>query len=309
MTTPQGNMMDPVLADHIKILSSFTTECFYILDVQQKQFSYISPYTKQLCGYSVEQILNMGYSFYSKIVHPEDLPLVENMYRELVLYCKKNEEKREEISYFSCTFRLQWQYDCKAKPVTYMVYHRVKPLWYEAGLCYLLCASGSTVLKESGYLRVYYKDNMKYEGYNFTAQRWEPGAIKPLNEREKVILVLARRGKSRKEIAEHLCIGYKTLQNQLTVIFAKLKVQTMLQAVVLASNHHLILDMEQAVPDSESLSGEAPLQRRRRLLTPDDLQYIQQALDQGQSILQTAMQVGVVESAIRYLIKQGKIHK
>jgi DNA-binding NarL/FixJ family response regulator len=303
----KGNI-DPAFVNHMDILSAFTTESFYILDIRKRQICYVSPYTQNLCGYPVKEILDAGFNFYSKVVHHTDQLLMKTIHKALLRYCKRNGEQRAEIDYFSCTFRLQWKYDRHAQPISFVIYHRVKPVWDKDGeLRYFLCSAGDTVLKE-GFLRLYYRNSMKYEAYNFTSGQWEQSEIKPLSDREKMILILARHGISRKEIAGLMCVGVKTLQNQMTTLFAKLGVKTILQAIVLVSNRRMLFGTKPAIIKPLPTAGASP-RHPRHVLTPDELQHIQQALDRGQSIRHVARQADVAESAIRYLIAHGKLHK
>ncbi|MDR1201932.1 MAG: PAS domain-containing protein [Tannerellaceae bacterium] len=92
---------------YFDIISSITAESFYVLDIRKKQFCYIKPDDLFLCGHSVEDVLKSGYDFYSKIIYPDDLSLWSDMDKAIWRYLKNDEEKWDNIDYFSCTFRLQ----------------------------------------------------------------------------------------------------------------------------------------------------------------------------------------------------------
>ena len=55
-----------------KVFSSIITDSFYVLDIVQKQFIYIKPDDLFLCGHSVKEAMELGYDFFSRVIHPED---------------------------------------------------------------------------------------------------------------------------------------------------------------------------------------------------------------------------------------------
>jgi len=127
----------------IDTLSSIVTESFYVIDIAANRFCYVSPNDLFLCGHSVDDALALGDDFYRIIVHPDDLPLWKNMYNTVLQHYKYKERKRYEVDYFSCTFRLQRKYSFLIRPLPQMVYHRMKPVWKDDELRYLICTVGN----------------------------------------------------------------------------------------------------------------------------------------------------------------------
>lgn len=293
------------LIQYFDMLSSITTESLYVLDIPQKQFCYVKPDDLFLCGFSTEEALKEGYDFYSKIVYPEDLSLWTDM-RKAVLRRLKNFEKiRDEIDYFSCTFRLLRRYSFISRPLPQMVYHRMKPVWTDNELRYLICSVESSTIKEAGNLHLYTKDGLIYEEYNFTTKRWKQKTKELLTERERAILMLAQQGKSSAEIADNLCKGQNTIRNQIKALFSKFEVHSMQEAIEFACYHCMISPKQ----DIEPQPIEASCKRSRVLLTEDMLQRIQQYLDDGKSVRQAAKLEGIAESAIRYWKNKERLRK
>lgn len=117
---------------HPEHFSSMFTGSFYILDIQLRQFYYVKPDDLFLCGFSAEDVFRMGYEFYSKIIHPEDLRLCMDMHQTVIQHLKDSKETQGEIDYFSCTFRLQRNYHFEpSRPLPKMVYQRMIPIWEE----------------------------------------------------------------------------------------------------------------------------------------------------------------------------------
>jgi len=289
---------------YIDMLSSIVTECIYVIDVATNRFCYVPSNDLFLCGYSVEEALTGANDFYKKIVLKDDLPAWEKMYKAVLWYLKDSDEKRDEIDYFSSTFRLQRKVSFSSpRPLLQMIYHRMEPVWENGELLYIICSVRSAATKKTGNLRVYFKDGLTYEEYNITTRRWKWKTLELLTEREKAILILAQQGKNSEEIANYLCKSRNTIRNQIKPLFYKLNVHSIREAVDFAFYHHIIYTRT----DKQLQSREAPHKRPRVILTADMMQHIQQYLDEGISIRQSARIEGIAESAIRYWINKRKL--
>lgn len=285
------------------MLSSIVTESYYVIDIAANQFCYVSRDNLFLCDYSAEDVIKLGFDFYQKIIYPKDLSLWIDMYKTVLQYLEDPEKKQDEEYYFSCTFRLQRKYSFSIRPLLQMVCLRMKPVWENDELHYLICFVGSSTVKNAGNLYIHNKDGLVCEEYNFKTKRWKRKTKEPLTERERVILMLAQQGKSSREIAGCLCKGCSTIRNQIKALFSKLNVHTMQEAIEFACRHRMI----NPKPGLQQQPIEDHQKRIRVLLTDDIKENIQQHLDDGESIRQTAKQEGISESAIRYWIKQGKL--
>lgn len=298
----------PPLIQCCETFSSLFTDSFYVLDIRQKQFCYIKPHNLFLCGHSVEEVMKLGYDFYSRIIHPEDLPLWENILRIIPQYLKSRKEKCEEIDYFSCTFRLLHTCSFATHPLSQMVYQRMKPVWMEGELRYLICSVQSSAIKKIGNLCLHNTGKWMCEEYNFVTKRWKPIPLKILTERENTILLLSKQGKSTGEIAHDLCKGQNTIQNQIKALFTKLDVHSMQEAIEVA-NYYCITQPSPDVEGRTPSTDEKEKKGRRGTFTEDKLERIQEYLNIGKSIRQTAKLGKVSESAIRYWIGKGKLTK
>lgn len=234
--------MEPTFAhiQYFEQISSITTENFYVLDVMQKKICYIKSDDLFLCGFSTNDVLRLGYDFYAEVIYSDDLPLWINIYELVLGYLKDIEETQDEIDYFSCTFRLKRTYSFSPKPLLQMVYHRMKPVWVDNNLRYLVCCIESSTLVEAGNLCMHYRDGSVYSEYNFITKRWNQKVKESLTERERAILMLAQQGKRSFEIAIDLCKGHNTIRNQIKSLYAKLKVHSMQEAIELARKFCMI---------------------------------------------------------------------
>ncbi|WP_456087845.1 helix-turn-helix transcriptional regulator [Parabacteroides sp.] len=233
--------MKPIFAldRYFEQFASIAIGSFYVLDVQQKKICYVKSDDLFLCGFSINDVLRLGYDFYSKVIFAEDLPLWMNMYRLTLQYLNRKEEDRE-ISCFSCTFRLQRTYTFNSHPILQMVYHRGIPVWVDNELRYMLCCVDSSTCKESGHLCLHYKDGLIFSEYNFITKRWMQKEKEVLTERERVLLMFGQQGKSAIEMSDLLCKGYDTIRNQIKALFLKLKTHSMQESIEMVNHFHML---------------------------------------------------------------------
>lgn len=209
-------------------LSSVITESFYVVDLLQKKICYVKDNEFLLSGLESD--------FHSKNIYVNDLSLWETMFRVVLQYLEMVGDKRNEINYFSCTFRMQCKCSFVLRPLVQMVYQRIKYMYENDVLRYLICFIKNTTIKDSGNLRVYNKDCEYFSEYNFKTNCWESQIVELLTERERVILILSKQGKSSKEIANDLCRSENTIRNQIKSLFLKLNVHSMQEAIEYACN-------------------------------------------------------------------------
>ncbi|MCD7914869.1 MAG: hypothetical protein LUG96_06165 [Tannerellaceae bacterium] len=141
---------------------------------------------------SIEDVIREECDFYLKIVYPDDLSLWREMWNTILQYLKKFKERREEIDYFTFTFRLQHNFlPSSPRFLQQMVSSRIKPMWDGDKLRYFICLVESSTIKEAGNLRMYNRDHLTYEEYNFICKRWKQQRKMTLTKRESIILMLA----------------------------------------------------------------------------------------------------------------------
>ena len=87
------------------------------------------------------------------------------MHRVVLLYIKENEDCRDDIDAFYCTFRLQRKVSFLTNPLPQMVYQLMKPAWEGDELRYLICALDSSAAKESGNLLLFSKNGRMHKEY------------------------------------------------------------------------------------------------------------------------------------------------
>ena len=211
------------ISSYFDSFSSIAVESLYVLDVSRWEICYIKSDDLFLCGFTVEEALNLGSNFFQKVIILDDLPLWKAIHESIFKYLKEQETENGEIDYFSCTFRLRRTYSFTNRILTQMVYQKMKPIWEYGKLRYFVCSVENSTLSKAGNLCLHYKDGVTYNEYSFVTRRWKKKEKETLTERERAILMLARQGKNTTEIGSFLCRGRNTIRNQIKALFFKLR--------------------------------------------------------------------------------------
>jgi len=297
-----GNENESIRFD-FDYFSSISMEAIYVIDFLNRNFNFVANRPFLLGGHNVEEALSLGYDFFPKTIYDPDLPLFAEMHAAIVRrLC--NMTASDELNYFSFNFRIKYETG------TLMVYQKLKPVFVGGQIRYGICLLSHSEMDTPGHLHVYYNNGSDYDYYSMEERQWRMSTKPLLSDREKKILIMAKQGKTRKEIAKSLCIEIQTLWNYSSFIYKKLNVHSMLQAIISATNRHLIFFPSNNAEKRKK--GEKPeYQKERRPITPDKLVQIQAALNERKSINSIAKQEGVnvSEFTIRYHIKQCHLKK
>jgi DNA-binding NarL/FixJ family response regulator len=199
-----------------------------------------------------------------------------------------------------------------------MTCHKFTPVFADGriryGICLITCSAkekaGENSNKGTGNLRLYYKDNDRYDEYSFERHKWDAHKIEYPTKIEKIVLIMSMSGESGRSIAVKLCMSYDKLRHILTGLYEKLGVRTMRQALIHSMNHSLLFrhSDNDDVPKPENRKLKKNKQQWNRL-TSEVSQRIQACSDKGQSIRSIAKEVGISEGAIRKAIKNNRLTK
>ena len=280
----------------LESIAEVSMEIMYVLDFHTQGFIFVDRRDTFLCGCSVEEVMSLGYDFFTKVIHSEDLPLFNDIHA-VILQRLHNMNNSGDINYFSFSVR------AKNGTRYIMINHKLKPVFINGRIHFGIFLLTSSVFKDSGHLRIHYKNGIDSDEYLFDSQKWQKITLEPLTMREKTILKLVKQGKTYKEIASEICISLNTLRNERESIYLKLNVNTMVQAVFYATTNNLIFDHK--VQEPIELQNKKVSQK----MDFDKLNRIQEKIHKGQSLNSIAREENINEGTIRYAIKTGKLKK
>ena len=279
-------------------LATASMEAIHEIDFLDRSFLYVADRPFFLYGYTPEEVKKMGFDFFKKVVHEEDLPLLKKIYAAI-----QRHEQLPEINYFSFTLRL------KNEITGYiMVDHKLKPAIVDGQVRFGLCMLAVSILETTGNLRAYYHNSRTYfDEYAPENKKWQKKTQQMLTMQEKAALIWAKQGKTQIQIADKMKVKHQSVKNILSKLYDKLKIYSITQAINLTNHLHLIFTREQQeCKEAEEMETS---KKQRRPLTSEKLERIQDALNMGKSVNSIAKQENVSESAIRYHIDQGKLKK
>lgn len=295
-----GDEDDEQLPFGLEDFATMTVDAVYVLDFLHRKFAYVANRDLFLHGHSVDKAMTLGYDFFPKIIHPNDLPLFAEIHA-VILRRLCGMSDAGGINYFSFSLRMgrQSQY--------LMGYHKLKPVFVEGQIRYGMGMVIPSLLASPGHLRTH-NNGADYEEYSIEKRKWDERTGWSLSDREKEILRLTLRGKTGRQAADILCISYKTFQHEKEMLYKKLNIHSLMQAIDYTLEEQLLLsnNLIYHAPTPDRQQG---CRRTRHLITPDMILRIQEGLNQGHSVNSIAKQEHIAESAIRYTIVKGRLEK
>ena len=222
----------------LKAVSKLIDLSFYIIDYYRKNFFYVSSNPLFLSGYSREEVLKMGYDFYSVCVPPEDLQLLFELNKSGFRFFYELPVERREHATISYDFRLKY----KNLGNLIMINHKLAPLLLneEGNIWMAICLVTLSTRQTPGDVHIIMKDDQSRYDFNREEQIFEEKETEKLTRKEHEVLKLIALGNGLEEISSRLKISTSTVKNHKTRIFKKLNVKTTVEAVFFASKQNYI---------------------------------------------------------------------
>lgn len=215
------------LFDLIKKVLIDEYQSFYIIDYLQKKFVYVHDNALFLCGLTPNEFMNMGYEFYAQYVHPEDITFLYEVNKiGFTSYQKLSKEDKEKDIYISYDFRIK-------NGNNYLpIHHTLIPLVKdnEQQIVLALCKVSLTDQKNFGAITG--RLGNKIFTWNKEKKSWDENPSILLNNKEKEIICLSSQGYTEKELAERLKLSESGIKKRKKLLFHKLNVQNMSEAIV-----------------------------------------------------------------------------
>jgi len=222
----------------LDIFSRLMNQSIYVADFSRGEFLYVSEHPLFLCGHSPDEVKEMGFSFYEKIIAPEDIPLVmdvnENGFR---FFNTKHPEDYREHCYLSLDFRIRQE-----DGSLILISQRLVPLELSednrliSTLCFVTpsyaSGPGNDVIQNL-------KEPLQYR-FNTITRRMDIREQAQLSVREKEVLSLCVKGDANLTISERLNIAESTVKQHKRNIFRKLGVSNISEAVYYAISNRMV---------------------------------------------------------------------
>jgi DNA-binding NarL/FixJ family response regulator len=291
-------------------LTSIVTESIFIIDFAKQYFRFIAEHYLFLCGHSPNEIKQLGYDFFYRITHPDDLLLIKDVHKIISQRLSSPDDDLNNLDHFSFTFRIRHLPQFSKQSGYLMVYQKISPTTITGESQTVFCTMASSVVETPGHLRIYYQHSPVYKEYSFLRNKWnEPNLdeLEQLTTMETLISKYTKQGKKPQEIADTLHVKCNTVRTKIKNITRKLHVHAMKDANTYSSNRRLIFVPEKHPPKKGDRINTS--KNCDSHLTPASLMYIQKCLNNGQSVNSIAKALNCAEGTIRYNIKCGKVTK
>lgn len=209
----------------------------YLIDYHKREFLYVSSNQLFLCGYDREEVKNLGYDYYPKVVHQEDLPLLLEVNEKGFEYFYKQDPEVRNSLFISYDFRM-----CHKNGHVFMVNHKLTPfaLTSDGDMWLSLCLVTLSIQDKPGCVYIQQFETLSRLEYSFKSKRWKSAQAIVLTEREKEVMQLSAQGYTAQGIADKLYVDVSTVKFHKTNVFNKFGVNNTMEAVYFASVNHII---------------------------------------------------------------------
>lgn len=219
--------------EYVKVLLNNISDILphnsYIIDYYKKNFFFVSEHSMFLCGYQMQEVLNMGYEFYKVILSPEDLDrLVEINDKGFTFYYNLPQRQRLEaaISYDLLLKRKDGS--------TFCVNHRLKPFLYtdDGNVLLSVCCIRHSAGDSTGNVIVYLRKSNKRYSYSFSTKAWTELPSIELTDTEQYIVLETDKGILEKQQAETLRCSRSNIRYYKKRIMEKTGTNSMREAIL-----------------------------------------------------------------------------
>lgn len=234
-TEEEAKLLTPII-NAVKAFVRSTHQCVYVIDYYKKGIVYVSENIIYLCGRSALEVKEMGYDLYFKHVPAKELSMLAEI-NETGFAFFNNVPLPERMG---CAIKYDFHITNGRK--THLIHHTLTPLVMSSNghIWLALCTMTQSARNTPGKIVMRIEKNSEYYEYNFAKKRWIRMHDVNLTEMEKDILHLSTQGYTMADIAEKLCKSLDTIKACKRVLFAKLEVKNIAEAISYAANYNLL---------------------------------------------------------------------
>jgi len=233
---PDYNLFESKL-QIIKDMLRICNENILILDYYKGEYAYVSSKDYLYCGYSENEVLEMGSSFIQKITEDEDKQFIERVQGLFIEYIHTLPlERRGKVTLFM-NHRVkdkrgsQFSIDIRLTPF----------LLNKDGYIWMMLGTASFSAKAQqmeAYIET--SDSLERHNYSFTKKCFVPTKMETLTDKERLILLLNSRGYTEQDTANNLHISVNTVKSHKRNIYKKTHTTNFSEAFVYASMHRML---------------------------------------------------------------------
>ncbi len=226
--------------DYLEAVKSFarlTYESVYVINYENMTFEYVSENPLFLCGYSAEEVLNMGYEFYFKNVPPYDLELLNQINEAGFDFYEKLPKEEKKLYSITYDFHL-----VNKQGKSILINHKLTPLFLtsEGKMWKAMCLVSISPHKDAGNICIHKQGSDEVWALDTNKNVWRKSQKPELTKREMEVLYLHAQGFTINQIGEKLFVSSDTVKYYRRRIFEQLNVKNMTEALSYAVNSKII---------------------------------------------------------------------
>ena len=216
----------------LEAISRMVDLSYYIIDYKKQGFIYVSNHPLFLAGYEREEVQELGYNFFARVVPAEDLNMLLEINENGFGFYYNLPPERRPNGYISYDFRITHK-----NGSIILINHKLTPLILnkEGNLWISLCLVTLSMAKAPGNMFILMQDEGVKYNYNFRTKLFLKAKSKKLTQIEKNIIQMLSLGHSTNEISSILNTSINTVKFHKKNIFNKLDVRNSNEAVYYAT--------------------------------------------------------------------------
>lgn len=220
--------------ESLKAIERLSSQKLYVIDYFKKAFLYVSEVFADFCGFSIEELKEIGFDLYLKCVPKEDLYMLLEINRQQFCILDNFSEEEAEEYKLCCDFRFEYGSH------RYMLNHQLTPFAMKDGRVWLaLCAVSMSSSKESGNVVIKKGDSSTWFDFNLQGKSWNKREQIELSSMERNVIMLSACGMTVQSISRYLNKSVDAIKSCKRIFFKKLGVDNISEAITFVINHHL----------------------------------------------------------------------
>ena len=221
----------------ISAFSKLTYQSVYVIDYSHMKFEYVSPNPLFLCGYSVEEVMGLGYDFYFKNVPEADLKLLDTINTVGFDFFEKQAAQDKKLYSITYDFHLRHK---NGKSV--LINHKLTPLFLtaEGKMWKAICLVSISHNQQSGNVSIHKEGFADFWNLDLANKIWQKSLKPQLTERELEVLRLYAQGLTINQIADKIFVSPDTVKYYRRKIFENFNVSNTVEALSYAVNNKII---------------------------------------------------------------------
>lgn len=233
----EDNLQLNAYLEVVKSFARLTYESVYIIDYAKMAFEYVSENPLFLCGYSAEEVLQMGYDFYFKNVPEHDLELLHVINEAGFDFFERVPDDEKKLYSITYDFHL-----VNENRKSTLINHKLTPLFLtKSGKMWkAMCIVSVSHHREAGNIIIQKQGSDELWRFDVVDKLWQKSLKPRLTDREIEVLRLYAQGLTINQIAEKIFVAPDTVKYYRRRIFETFDVSNIVAALSYAVHNKII---------------------------------------------------------------------